>query len=87
MKNRTALRPAERREQMRKTKQRGDWSDHFSTVAADLIRLHLAFVGPEIGQRIMLRCFRRSKSDRINEATVIAVLQEMTDEDEGRIAE
>jgi hypothetical protein len=53
-------------------------TESFSSNAADLIAIHRWICGPAIAQQIMLRCFRRRPtSDRINESTVLAVLDEM----------
>lgn len=46
--------------------------ESFSKNAADWIRLRLAFYGPDDAQALMLRCFRRSQSEHINERTVLA---------------
>lgn len=44
-----------------------------------MIRLRLALYGPEDAQALMRRCYRRSKSDHINERTVWAAWQEQDD--------
>lgn len=56
------------------------WREHFSVNAGDLIQLHRAICGPEIAQRIMLECFKRTarrRSAKINESTVCAVLHDL----------
>ena len=61
------------------------WREHFSRNAADLIQIHRVFCGQSIAHRIMMECFKRSKrAQRINEATVCAVLSDLniqTDDD------
>lgn len=54
--------------------------ESFSKVAADWIRLRRALYGPEEAQQLMRRCFQRSRSEKINETTVLACWQEMDDE-------
>jgi len=51
----------------------------FSKTAADWIRLRRALYGPEEAKALMMRCYRRSKSGRINERTVLAAWQELDD--------
>ena len=66
-----------------KRQPRNDWSDHFSANAADLLRIAGALAGFNI-QEVLLRCFRRSRADRITTLTVEAVLQEIADESKAR---
>lgn len=49
----------------------------FSRNAADLVRLRRALYGVEDTQALVLRCYARSKSEKINERTVLAVWDEM----------
>lgn len=50
--------------------------ESFSKTAADWIRLRLALYGEKDAQALVLRCYRRSKADRINERTVLAAWSE-----------
>lgn len=57
---------------------RPTWRDHFSTNAGDLIAIHQWLGGDALAQRILLEAFkRRPRSERINEATVCAVLDDL----------
>jgi hypothetical protein len=51
--------------------------ESFSRTASDWIRLRLALYGPEDAQALIRSCYRRSKSDRINERTVLAAWAEL----------
>lgn len=55
--------------------------EHFSRNAADLITIHGAFGGPRAAQDIIMACFRakRDTSRKINETTVLNVLQKMSE--------
>jgi hypothetical protein len=59
---------------------RATWRDHFSVNAGDLLALQAAFLGSDWLKLALMRCFKHSRSDKINERTVIAVLQEMDEE-------
>ena len=52
--------------------------DSFSKNANDLITVVKWLNGPEIAKSVVLACYAKSKSDKINEATVHAVLHEMS---------
>ena len=51
----------------------------FSVNARDWIRLRRALYGPEDAQALMLRCFKASKANKINETTVQNVWQAQDD--------
>lgn len=59
------------------------WRQHFSRPAADLLQIVACLAGFDL-KDVLLRCFKKSKAGRISEATVCAVLQEISDEAEGR---
>lgn len=60
------------------------WRQHFSRPAADLLQICACLAGFDM-KDILLRCFKRSRrGHRINEPTVLAVLQEISDEAEGK---
>jgi hypothetical protein len=60
------------------------WRQHFSKPAADLIQIVSCLGGYDL-QQILLRCFRKSRRGlKVNEPTVLQVLQEMKDEEEDR---
>jgi hypothetical protein len=60
------------------------WRQHFSKPAGDLIQLTAALAGFDLTD-VLLRCFKRSRrSQKINEPTVLEVLQEISDEQEGK---
>jgi hypothetical protein len=61
------------------------WRQHFSKPAADILSVAACLAGFDL-QAVLLRCFKRSRANRINEPTVLAVLQEISDEQE-RLAE
>lgn len=54
---------------------RNDWRRHFSQPAADLLQIQRAFAGEDVFKRLLMACFqRRPHAVRINERTVLAVL-------------
>lgn len=60
------------------------WRQHFSKPAGDLLQICACLAGFDM-KEILLRCFKRSRrGQRINEPTVCAVLQELSDEAEGK---
>ena len=52
--------------------------DSYSKNANGLINVVKWLNGPEVAKSVVLACFAKSKSDKINEATVYAVLHEMS---------
>lgn len=60
---------------------RPTWREHFSQNAGDLLALQAAFLGTDWLKDALLRCFRRSRADKINERTVMAVLDELSEPD------
>jgi hypothetical protein len=58
------------------------WRQHFSQSAADLLQIQRAFAGEDVFKRLLMACFRRqrARSMKINERTVLAVLQADTKE-------
>jgi hypothetical protein len=60
------------------------WRQHFSKPAGDILQIAACLAGFDM-KDILLRCFKRSRrGQKINEPTVLAVLQEIADETEGR---
>lgn len=59
------------------------WRQHFSKPAADLLQICACLAGFDI-KEVLLRCFKRSKAGKITEPTLLAVLQEISDESEGK---
>lgn len=59
------------------------WRQHFSKPAGDLIQLVSCLAGYDM-KEVLLRCFKKSKASKITEPTVCAVLQELSDEAEGK---
>lgn len=53
---------------------RDRWRAHFSINAADLLQVQRVFAGEEVFTRLLRACLKRGKAERINEATVQAVL-------------
>lgn len=49
----------------------------FSRNAADLIRLRAWLYGWDDAKVLMMRCYRRSRAERVNEATVLRVWIEL----------
>lgn len=49
----------------------------FSRTAADLVRLRAWLYGNGDAQVLMMRCFKRSRAERINERTVLNVWAEI----------
>jgi hypothetical protein len=57
------------------------WKEHFSKNAADLLQVQRQFAGEDVFQRLLFACFkRRMRSMKINERTVLAVLDADTEE-------
>jgi hypothetical protein len=60
------------------------WRQHFSRPAADILQIAACLAGFDM-KDILLRCFKRSRrGQKVNEPTVLAVLQEIADEAEGK---
>jgi hypothetical protein len=58
------------------------WRNHFSVNAGDLLQVQRSFGSEEVFRAALRKCLmRKSRSERINERTVLAVLQDMTDEE------
>jgi len=60
---------------------RDAWRNHFTVNAADLLSIQREFGSEEVFRAALRRCLDKSRSDRVNERTVLAVLQELTPEE------